>query len=197
MMAVDSQYDGEAARLPVSLHPAFPAVVALWFAALLGMGCLLLPAVLLDHVVSATGLASLIPAASPPLGTTARAIIASAGALGGAARGVAVARRVAQGHGAKSETRFAALAGGACSPISVHEELGGAIKLGTVVNGESLPISHRRALAISEDDHPSDFLYRAPLPGDDLDAQAPFSAARIDHAEADDEPIRLSEFAQT
>ena len=72
-MAVDSQdespYGDEAARLPVSLHPAFPAIVALWFAALLGIGSLVLPAALLDRVVSATSLASLLPAASPPLGT--------------------------------------------------------------------------------------------------------------------------------
>jgi hypothetical protein len=66
-----------------------------------------------------------------------------------------------------------------------------------VVNGESLPISHRRALAISEDDHPSDFLYHAPLPGDHLDVPAPFSALPIDPPEADDEPIGLSELAHT
>ena len=42
-MAVDSQYDSEAARLPVSLHPAFPGIVALWFAALLGLGASFCP----------------------------------------------------------------------------------------------------------------------------------------------------------
>jgi len=31
----------EGGKAPVSLHPAFPAVVALWFAALLGLGTLL------------------------------------------------------------------------------------------------------------------------------------------------------------
>jgi len=102
-MAVDSQYDSEAARLPVSLHPAFPGIVALWFAALLGIGSLVLPSVLLDRVVSATGLASLLPAAAPPLGMTTRAIIAILGALAGAALGVAVARRVAAAHAPQLE----------------------------------------------------------------------------------------------
>lgn len=191
-MALDSQYDGEAAKPPISLHPAFPAIVALWFAALFGIGSLVLPAMLLDRVVSATGLASLVPAASPPLGMTARSIIAIVGALGGAALGVAIARRVAQSHAPKGESRVAQLAGGSRRPISVHDELGGE----GVTNGEGLPINRRRALAISEDDRPSDFLYRAPLPGEDRDAPAPFAGAPVIAAVPDDEPLELSDLAQ-
>jgi hypothetical protein len=186
-MALDSQDESEAARPPISVHPAFPAIVALWFAALLGIGSLVLPAVLLDRLVSATGLASVVPAASPPLGMTARSIIAVVGALAGAVVGVAIARRVAQAHEPNGESRTAKVAGGSRRPISVHEELGGE----GVVNGESLPINRRRALAISEDDRPSDFLYRAPLPGENPDAPAP-----IVGAETDDEPLELSELVQ-
>ena len=192
-MAVDSQYDSqfgdETVRPPVSLHPAFRAIVALWFAGLLGIGSLVLPAVLLDRVVAATGLASLLPAASPPLGMTARAMIAAVAAVAGAALGIAVARRVAGAYVSQAESRAAKSAAVACRPISVHDELGGE----GLTNGESLPISHRRALAISEDDRPSDSLYRAPLPGENLDAPAPFAAARIVAAVPDDEPLELSE----
>ncbi len=191
-MALDSQYEGEAAKPPISVHPAFPAIVALWFAALLGIGSLVLPAALLDRLVSVTGLASLIPAASPPLGMTARSIIAFAGALAGAGLGIAIARRVAQAHQPMDESRPTKLAGGSRRPISVHEELGGE----GVVNGESLPINRRRALAISEDDRPSDFLYRAPLPGENSDAATPFAAAPVAAAVPDDEPLELSELAQ-
>jgi len=195
-IALDSQYGGEAAKPPISVHPAFPAIVALWFAALLGIGSLVLPAVLLDRVVSATGLAALLPAASPPLGMTARSIIAIAGALGGAALGVAIARRVAQAHGPKAETRVAKLAGGSRRPISVHDELGGE----GLVNGRGLPLNRRRALAISEDDRPSDFLYRAPLPGENPEMPAPFAAvsfvaAAPEQAGADHEPLELCELA--
>jgi hypothetical protein len=178
--AYDSDYEDEAAKAPISLHPAFPAIVALWFSALLGVGSLVLPAVLLDSVVAGTGLASLIPAASPPLGMTARGLIAVVGALLGAGVGVAVARRVALSHRPQGESRIAKLAGASRRPISVHEELGGANGLPGVVNGESLPISRRRALAISEDDRPSDFLYRAPLPGAEPGAPTPFAEAAID-----------------
>jgi hypothetical protein len=190
-MVLDSDYESKAAKPPISLHPAFPAIVALWFAALLGIGSLVLPAVLLDRLVSATGIGSLITAANPPLGMTARSIIAVVGALAGAGLGIAIARRVAQAHEPENESRVAKLAGGSRRPISVHDELGGE----GVVNGESLPINRRRALAISEDDRPSDFLYRAPLPGEDPDVPAPFAAAPIVSAEPD-APLELSELAQ-
>ena len=35
-IAFDSSGSRDGSRSPISLHPAFPAVVALWFAALLG-----------------------------------------------------------------------------------------------------------------------------------------------------------------
>src|SRR5688500_9250569 len=166
-MAFDSPYEEEAVKPPISLHPAFPAIVALWFAALLGLGSLVLPAVLLERAVVGTGVASLVPVANPPLGFTARGIIAIMATLVGAGLGVAIARRVAKAHGPRTESRIAKLASGSRRPLSVKDELGGANGLRGVVNGESLPISRRRALAISEDDRPSDFLYRAPLPGED------------------------------
>src|SRR5687768_5460637 len=97
-MAFDSPYEEEAVQPPLSLHPAFPAIVALWFAALLGVGSLVLPAVLLYRVVTLTGITSLIPAAAPPLGLTARSLIALVGALAGSGLGVSLARRVARSH---------------------------------------------------------------------------------------------------
>ena len=205
--AFDSPYEDEAAPQragpPLSLHPAFPAIVALWFAALLGVGSLVLPAALLDRVVTMTGIASLLPAAAPPLGLTARSLIALAGALAGAGLGVTIARRVARSHRPEPVSRVAKF--GSRRPISVHEELGGPNGLRGVTNGEGLPLSRRRALAISEDDRPSDFLYRAPLPGVDPDAPAPFAAAPFvaeapetapEAAASEDEPLELLELAE-
>ena len=140
-MAYDSQYEDEPAKPPLSLHPAFPAIVALWFAALLGLGSLVLPAVLLERMVVATGVASIVPAAAPPLGITARGIIALAGALAGCGLGVLIARRVAQAHRPEPVSRIAKLAGGSRRPISVHDELGGE----GLVNGEAPPLNRRRA----------------------------------------------------
>src|SRR5690606_30461947 len=168
---------------PISLHPAFPAIIALWFAALLGLGSLVLPAVLLERAVAATGLASLVPAAAAPLGFTARALIAVAAALAGAGIGIAIARRVAKSQASTPESRVAQLSAESRRPISIKEEVGGQ----GVVNGESLPINRRRALAISEDDRPSDFLYQAPLPGEPADA----ATSPAEEAFGEPEPLEL------
>lgn len=77
-------------------HPAFPAVVALWFAALLGLGSLILPDALFDRGIEASGIASAIPAAAPPLGGFARTIIALATALLGAVLGLLITKHVAK-----------------------------------------------------------------------------------------------------
>src|SRR6186997_504803 len=87
-IAFDSSGSRDASRPPISLHPAFPAVVALWFAALLGLGSMVLPVVLVERVVEITGLAALVPAASPPLGFMARGLIALVSAVAGATLGV-------------------------------------------------------------------------------------------------------------
>lgn len=107
---------------PISTHAAFPAVVVLWFAALLGFGSLMLPVALLERLVAVTGLAALIPSAAPPLGETARAGVALAGAFAGALFGWAVARKVAAGQ--PRPRRLDVHHERPCRPISAHEELG-------------------------------------------------------------------------
>src|SRR6188768_3395425 len=135
-IAFDSSGSRDASKPPISLHPAFPAVVALWFAALLGLGSMVLPVVLIERIVDLTGVSTLVPAASPPLGFMARGLIALASALAGAAVGVAIARRVASAHDADRPSRVAKFAKGARRPIDVNAELGGE----RVVNGFGLPV---------------------------------------------------------
>src|SRR5690606_31067466 len=112
MTAFDEPYEKDAAKPPISLHPAFPVIVALWFAALLGLGSLILPVVLLEHAVEASGLATLVPAAGPPLGFTARGIVAVTAALGGGIIGIAMARRIARAHRPAPESRIVQLSNG-------------------------------------------------------------------------------------
>ena len=94
---------------PLSSHPAFPVLVALWFAALLGAGTFVLPAAIFESVASATGLGDIIPAAQPPLGTTARLAITLAAAGLGALIGAA-----GLGIAAKDKARPQALLEGEC-----------------------------------------------------------------------------------
>ena len=68
----------KAGRQPISRHPLFPAIVALWFATLIGMGSLALSTTLVEELVLTAHIDSLIPAAAPPLGTTARLMLAFA-----------------------------------------------------------------------------------------------------------------------
>ena len=61
----------------------FPGALGLWFAALLGLSSLVVAPAVLERAVLAVGLDRLFSAAAPPLGETARLLIAvAASALG-------------------------------------------------------------------------------------------------------------------
>ena len=82
----------------VTAHRLFPAIVALWFAALLGIGSLVIAPEALSAVVSALGIPKLIHAASPPLGFTARALLALVMAGLGVVVGLIIGSRIAARH---------------------------------------------------------------------------------------------------
>ena len=67
----------------------------MWFGALFGMGSLALRAQTLESAVRALHIDLVVPAAAPPLGFTARLLVAVVFALGGAAVGFVLARLVA------------------------------------------------------------------------------------------------------
>lgn len=85
---------------PLAAHPAFPALVALWFAALLGLGTFVVPPANFEGLVVASGLSDLVPAATPPLGDTARIAISAIAALLGALLGFAIAARIRRNENA-------------------------------------------------------------------------------------------------
>jgi hypothetical protein len=91
----ESRQEGKKAQ-PISRHPLFPAIVALWFAALFGLGSLMVSPALIERIVSATGLAKVLPMAAPPLGATARILFALALTGLGGLVGLVAGRRVAQ-----------------------------------------------------------------------------------------------------
>ncbi len=55
MSADMNRMNTDTAKAPISSHPAFPAIVALWFAALLGLGTLILPVGLLERLAASRG----------------------------------------------------------------------------------------------------------------------------------------------
>ena len=152
----------KAEKPPITANPAFAWIVALWFAALLGIGSLILPVALLERASLASGLPSLLPFAAPPLGFTARLLLAICGTVGGGALGFILARRLGAARAAASHRAIPAIAADRApldaaadldaEGIDAHDDL-------------PQPKARRRALAMEEEEGHSDFLNLVPLPG--------------------------------
>ncbi len=82
-------------RPPISKHPLFPAVVALWFGALFGLGSLAIRVTLIESVLLSASVDTWLPSAAPPLGLKARILLALAMAVIGCLIGAYLARRLA------------------------------------------------------------------------------------------------------
>ncbi|MBC2664418.1 hypothetical protein H7F51_02675 [Novosphingobium flavum] len=95
-------------KAPLTRSPLFAGLVALWCAVGMGAGGLALPPSLLEGAVTRLDLAALVPAAAPPLGFTARLLLALALALIGAAAGFLIARRLTRGPAAPEDAAPAA-----------------------------------------------------------------------------------------
>ncbi len=209
-MAKNKRRTGKAR--PITSHQLFPAVVALWFGALFGLGSLAIRPSLIEQAVIASKLDLVIPAAAPPLGVTARILIALALSALGALCGAGIARRIARPkQEVRQRKRGAAnldaeltaprLNGSVIEPpvrqpISALEELGPDLP-----DAEEAQVAlggRRRALAIDHDE--GDFVPydTAPLPGGHLQildvGGDEFGAAA---AESRAEPLDLSGFAET
>lgn len=175
---------------PISAHRYFPVIVALWFAALLGLGSLVLPAALPEMIVTSLGLDSLVPVLAPPHGFTARILIALVATIIGGAAGLFLARKIAAMQAYRpSRSRVPGAEqvsapslrqsdqhpdAPARRPISALEELGeDRLADGTHHEipqagntGSATPVSgRRRALTLTREDGPSDWPQHAPLPG--------------------------------
>lgn len=169
---------------PVTSHPLFPAVVALWFGALFGLGSLAVRPTLIESLVLKSHIDLIIPATAPPLGVTARILIALLLAGVGGVLGTTLARRIARPKAAEPIKRKRGAKGISSSairyrardahpdaparaPISAHAEFGGelGLSLGSGTAAPAIIAMRRRALANEEqlkDFVPPDL---APLPG--------------------------------
>jgi hypothetical protein len=177
---------------PVTAHPLFPAVVALWFGALFGLGSLAIRVGLLEAVVLTSRIDTVLPAAAPPLGVSARILLALVLAALGALIGATIARRIARPKPEVRERKRNPVGSSAApvsvrardshpdaparKPISAHEELGSEPALAGRRRG-MLAIEHEQAFELHE---------FAPLPGGVL---------QIDSAPAADATLDLGNFA--
>lgn len=126
-------------RPPVTSHPLFPVAVPIWFAALFSLSTLAIRGSLLEGMVLASQLDLVLPMAAPPLGMTARLLVAIAFGAIGALIGkglvkllqqtdIAEPRRTATATMADPEIRLRECDthpdAPARRPISAHAELG-------------------------------------------------------------------------
>lgn len=92
---------------PISSHPAFKWAVAAWFAALMGLGLLVMPAGVHADIASATGLASVLPE-----GSAIGIALAALAALLGLLLGLVIAGRIAAANAVETDAEDVALAEG-------------------------------------------------------------------------------------
>ncbi len=202
------------AQKPLSSHPLFPAIVAMWFGALFGLGSLAVRASLLEAIVIAGHIDTLVPSAAPPLGITARIMLALAMAMIGGTLGALIARWIARPKPAAHERRRTVAPSAASIqkrtsfglsepvPAQPYAQANEAKQATPVFTGR------RRPLTIEEDSFQAYVHDGAPLPGGppqildvtefDL-AEAQFEDAEIvRHAPAiapyDVQPLDLSAF---
>ena len=196
----------------LSRHPLFPAIVALWFGALFGLGSLALRPALVEQFVIAAGIDTLIPATAPPLGPTTRILIALAMTGLGALLGGSLARRIARPAPEVRQRRRGAPSSAsetiAPRALSRDDYFGAGAGLDANRGGDdlSLQANKRRSLALPDDTGPLEIHETAPLPGTQHD-RAP--VAPLDLAAWDvppeparqgshlDEPARLGQTANT
>lgn len=163
---------------PISRHPLFPAIVALWFGALFGLGSIAISPALVEQVVAVTRIDAIIPMAAPPLGTTAQLLVALFMTGLGGVVGVLVARRIACVKTETHDSRPASIAADCLPP---------AVRVRRITEGESALTpareQHHKArdaaiLNVAEFDLES---FDAPLAAPDESNAAPVPAA-AEHA---------------
>lgn len=166
---------------PITAHRLFPALVALWFAALFGLGSFAMSPGFIEGIVTAIGLPAVVPAATPPLGFTARALVALAMTVLGGGIGLLVAlrlrpqaevaprRRFATGkakpqddHGPKVRARDAHPDAPPRKPLVLTEDLVSPDE--TLPSVDGMPL-RRRSLSVTDETIPAEPFEFAPVPG--------------------------------
>ena len=207
-------------------HPWFPKMIGLWFAALFGLCSLALAPELLERIVTTLGIDRIIPAAAPPLGQTARLLLALGMAGVGEIAGLIIGARLAapkRSEPARRRSLKSAAAdvetsedapqlrdrdrhpdAPARKPLSAVSDL--RENLGDNLGGIDNAL-RRRALASEAEPAPRPFIEVAPLPGGEWqpvaagegESQAvpePRAAPEIAFVAKQPEPVEAFDLAQ-
>ncbi|MCK9541342.1 MAG: hypothetical protein M0R03_04845 [Novosphingobium sp.] len=185
----DTQRKHTGGSVPITRHPLFPAIVALWFGALFGLGSLAVRPGLIEDLVVASGIDSAIPAAAPPLGATARILIALTMTGLGGLLGAVVARRIARPEPRVRQRRHTipadrqAGAGRSGIALSRADYDDGTLEDGPVKDVRAAHDGNkRRSLAMPEGCVPLQIHEIVPVPGTDESSDRPVEIREEDAA---------------
>lgn len=201
--------------MPISKHRLFPALVALWFGALFGLSIMAVRPGLLETLVGSAQFDRLIPAAAPPLGDTARILLALIMAALGALLGAVIGTRIARPRPAASQHEPAATqhkddanpiedtadqrpqdvhaVAPEDQPISVYQETGP--ETGDALSG---PAHRRRSLSLPEHEDRDEYPELTLLPSSgpqifniaEINFATPMEAeAPLDHGSFENAPV--------
>ena len=168
-----------ASKAPVTKHPLFPAMVALWFGALFGLGSLAVRASLLESMVLSLSLDVLLPAAAPPLGMKFRLILALLLAAIGVALGAVLARRIARPRQVQAPRRR-----------GIGSRMSGRQSRDDDLTGADDTATRRRPLTVAEDEGYDRHYEAAPLPGG---SPAILDVTQMDISPTADQALELRE----
>ena len=179
------------ARASIVAHPWFPKLIGLWCAALFGLCSLALAPAMLERIVSTLGIDQIVPAAAPPLGQTARLLLALGLSGVGEIVGLIIGRRLAASHvpqtvrqrGLRSASSEATESEGAPilrdrdrhpdaparKPLSASSDLGD--EVGQELGGIDNALRRRALISETEPEH-RPFFEAAPVPGGDWQLSA-------------------------
>lgn len=145
---------------PVTQHQLFPAVVALWFGALFGLGSLAVRPTLIEELVIMSRIDLIVPAAAPPLGVTARMVLALGLAAMGAMIGAMIGREIARPKLEVRERKRTNLTTSNQAPARPYNDAAG-----SEPSVSAHPANRRRALAIEQEERAFVPFDHAPVPG--------------------------------
>ena len=160
-------------KLPISRHPLFAPMVALWFAALFGLGSLAIRPTLLESAVLALRLDLVVPAAAPPLGFTFRILLALSLFVIGGTIGFVLARRMTrdkapQGEGfrfSRAKAKVETPAPVVVDDIDEDDDFNRLASARRIESETANPLPGRRRALAMEEDFSTEVHDVAPLPG--------------------------------
>ncbi|MFC6620461.1 hypothetical protein [Novosphingobium panipatense] len=136
------------AEQPITRHPLFPAIVALWCGAIAGLCSLAVSSSTIEGLVLLLGIDKVLPMAAPPLGATMRILFALSVTVAGALVGALATRRLVRPGPALEQSPL--LAGGNEHAADALPQVGTRRRRARTIEPEAAPVVDEDVAAPSD-----------------------------------------------